>query len=133
MRRTPKPVAPRLWYDGWYLRVTGLTHDTPAMSMWAQGVLPTNVSRNALATIHGTIRVKVRVEVDSSGSVERARVETGGPSKYFAQLALEAARQWTFAPAKATDREVADEWILRFEFFRTDTKVVPVRSFPRHN
>jgi len=34
---------------------------------------------------------------------------------------------------KATDREVADAWILRFEFFRTDTKVVLVRSFPRHN
>ena len=41
--------------------------------------------------------------------------------------------QHPFAGLGDCDREVADEWILRFEFFRTDTKVVLVRSFPRHN
>ena len=95
-------------------------------------VLP-EVPSKARKTIQGKVKVSVRVHIDPSGSVTLAELDSAGPSKYFAQLALEAARRWKFAPAKATDREVADEWILRFEFFRTDTKAVPVRSFPRHN
>jgi TonB family protein len=95
-------------------------------------ILP-EVPSKARQSIHGKVKVGVRVHIDPSGNVTLAEVDSAGPSKYFAQLALEAARQWQFAPAKAADREVAQEWILRFEFFRTDTKVVPVRSFPRHN
>ena len=91
------------------------------------------VPAKARQTIRGKVNVNVRVHIDPSGSVTLAELDSAGPSKYFAQLALEAARRWEFAPAKATHREVADEWILRFEFFRTDTKVVPVRSIPRHN
>jgi len=95
-------------------------------------VLP-EVPAKARQTIRGKVKVSVRVQVDPSGTVTLAKVDSGGPSKYFAQLALEAAGRWKFAPVKATDREVADEWILRFEFFRTDTKVVVVRPSPRHN
>jgi TonB family protein len=95
-------------------------------------VLP-EVPSKARQTIQGKVKVSVRVHINSSGSVTLAELDSAGPSKYFAQLALEAARRWKFAPAKATHRQVADEWILRFEFFRTDTKVVPVRSVPRHN
>ena len=95
-------------------------------------VLP-EVPSKARQTIRGKVKVSVRVHIDPSGSVTLAELDSAGPSKYFAQLALEAARRWKFAPAKATDREFADEWILRFEFFRTETKAVPVRSFPRHN
>jgi TonB family protein len=95
-------------------------------------VLP-EVPSKARQTIRGKVKVSVRVHIDPSGSVTLAELDSAGPSKYFAQLALEAARRWKFVPAKATDREIADEWILRFEFFRTETKAVPVRSFPRHN
>jgi TonB family protein len=95
-------------------------------------VLP-EVPSKARQSIRGKVKVSVRVQVDPSGTVTLATLDSGGPSKYFAQLALEAARQWKFTPVKAPDREVADEWILRFEFFRTDTRVVPVRSLPRHN
>ena len=95
-------------------------------------VLP-EIPSKARQTIQGKVKVGVRVRIDRSGSVTLAELDSAGPSKYFAQLALEAARRWKFTPVKATDREVADEWILRFEFFRTDTKVVLVRSFPRHN
>jgi TonB family protein len=95
-------------------------------------ILP-EVPSKARQSIHGKVKVSVRVHIDPSGNVTLAELDSAGPSKYFAQLALEAARQWKFATAKAADREVAQEWILRFEFFRTDTKVVPVRSFPRHN
>jgi TonB family protein len=95
-------------------------------------VMP-EVPSKARKTIQGKVKVSVRVHIDRSGGVTLAELDSAGPSKYFAHLALEAARRWRFAPAKATDREVADEWILRFEFFRTKTKVVSVRSFPRHN
>jgi TonB family protein len=95
-------------------------------------VLP-EVPSKARQTIRGKVKVGVRVQVDPSGAVTLAKLDSGGPSKYFAQLALEAARQWKFTPAKATDREVADEWILRFEFFRTDTKVVLVSPSARHH
>jgi TonB family protein len=88
------------------------------------------VPSKARKTIQGKVKVSVRVHIDPSGGVTLAELDSAGPSKYFAQLALEAARRWTFAPAKATDREGADEWILQFEFFRTNTKVVTVRSFP---
>lgn len=95
-------------------------------------VLP-EVPSKVRRTIHGKVKVRVRVHIDPSGGVSLAELDSAGPSKYFAQLALEAARQWKFAPAKATDHEFSKEWILRFEFFRTNTKVVPERSFPRHN
>ena len=97
-----------------------------------QQVLP-EVPSKARKTIQGKVKVSVRLHIDPSGSVTIAELDSAGPSKYFAQLALEAARRWKFAPAKATDRGVADQWILRFQFFRSYTKVVPVRSFPRHN
>jgi TonB family protein len=87
-------------------------------------VLP-EVPSKARKTIQGKVKVSVRVHIDPSGGVTLAELDSPGPSKYFAQLALEAARRWKFAPAKATHRKVANEWILRFEFFRTNTKVVP--------
>ena len=95
-------------------------------------VLP-EVPPKARQTIQGRVKVSVRVHIDPSGSVTIAELDSAGPSKYFAQLALEAARRWKFAPAKATDSEVADAWVLQFEFSRNDTKVAPVRSLPRHN
>jgi len=89
-------------------------------------VLP-DVPRNARDTIQGTVTVRVRVRVDLSGSVVAAALDANGPSRYFAELALRAARGWRFSPAKVDGREVANEWILRFEFGRTATKVFPAR------
>jgi TonB family protein len=86
-------------------------------------VLP-EVPSKARKTIQGKVKVIVRVHIDPSGSVTFAELDSAGPSKYFAQLALEAARRWRFAPAKVADREVAEVWILRFEFLRTNTMVV---------
>jgi TonB family protein len=93
-------------------------------------VLP-DVPRKARETIQGKVRVSVRVRVDASGNVAGATLETPGPSRYFAGLALQAARRWKFVPAKADDREIASGWLLRFEFGRTGTKVFPVRSVKR--
>jgi TonB family protein len=89
-------------------------------------VLP-EVPRKARETIQGRLRVSVRVRVDSSGKVVGAKLDSPGPSKYFAGLALQAARRWRFGPAKVDGQAVSSEWILRFEFLRTATRATPVR------
>lgn len=75
-------------------------------------VLP-NPSRSALNTIHGTIKIRVKVDVDSTGSVTHAGFITPGPSQYFSRLAMQAAQQWKFAPSAAVR-----ESTLLFEFNR---------------
>jgi TonB family protein len=88
-------------------------------------VLP-DVPRSARNTIQGKIKVGVRVRVDPSGSVAGVTLAAPGPSRYFAELALKAARRWKFDPARVDDRNVPSEWILRFEFGKTGTKVLSV-------
>jgi len=90
-------------------------------------VLP-DVPQSARDTIRGTVRVGVRVAVDPSGNVVGTTFDSPGPSKYFADQALQAARRWKFVPAKVDGRNISSEWILRFEFERTETRVLPVRA-----
>jgi len=92
-------------------------------------VLP-EVPQGARATIQGTIRVSVRVSLDSSGTVTEAEFDSPGPSKYFARLALEAAQAWKFAPPRVDGRTVLSDWILRFQFTKHATKVVPTQTAP---
>jgi len=77
-----------------------------------------DVPRSARATIHGRIKVAVRVSVDASGTVVGATLDNPGPSRYFARLASEAARKWRFTPA---DNANTHQWLLRFEFARDGT------------
>jgi TonB family protein len=95
----------------------------------AEQVLP-DVPRSALDTIHGTVRVGVRISVDSAGNVTEAELDSPGPSKYFAQLALEAAQQWKFEPPRLEGRNVLSDWLLHFQFTQSGTKVIPVQSDP---
>ncbi len=60
--------------------------------------MPT-VSKSARDTVHGTIKVRVKVDV-SLGNVQTASLVSPGPSKYFARQALQAAQQWKFAPRR---------------------------------
>jgi len=92
-------------------------------------VLP-DVPRNARNTIQGKVRVGVRVRVDPLGGVAGAKLDSPGPSRYFAGLAVKAARHWKFDPAKIDGKNVSSEWILRFEFGKSGTKVLPVRTDP---
>jgi len=55
------------------------------------------VSEKARATIQGVVRVSVRVHVDPTGNVSEASLDSAGPSKYFADLALKTARRWQFS------------------------------------
>jgi TonB family protein len=81
--------------------------------------IPT-VSPSARATIHGHIKVGVRVTVDNTGRVVHDRLDSPGPSKYFNRVASQAARKWRFV---ATDDRGSREWLLRFEFGRDGTTV----------
>jgi TonB family protein len=85
------------------------------------------VPQKALDSIQGTVRVGVRIQVDSSGRVTTVELDSPAPSRYFAQLSLQAARQWQFEPLKARAPNGSSEWLLRFEFTRTATRVSPAR------
>jgi TonB family protein len=91
-------------------------------------VLP-EVSDRSRSTIHGTVRVIIKVHVDSSGSVSGAEVASS-PSKFFADSALQAARRWDFAPAKIGGQNVASDWLVRFDFTQSDTQVFPAQTKP---
>ena len=92
-------------------------------------VLP-EPSQKAQATIHGKVRVQVKVHVDAAGSVTGAEFTSPGPSKYFADLALQAARRWDFAPAKVDGHAVPSEWLIVFHFTPAGPKVFPTQSNP---
>jgi len=92
-------------------------------------VLP-EVPQKARDTIHGKVRVSVKINVDPSGNVTSADLDSPGPSQYFADQALAAARRWEFAPAKVDGRNVATQWVVRFEFSQLDTQVFPKQTAP---
>jgi periplasmic protein TonB len=92
-------------------------------------VLP-DVSQKARATIHGKVRVSVKIHVDPSGGVSEAKFDSPGPSQFFADLALQAARKWAFTPPEVNGKSVVSEWQLRFEFTQKDTKAIPRQTAP---
>ena len=92
-------------------------------------VIP-QVSPGARNTITGMIRVLVKVDVDATGNVTQARLQSPGPSKYFARIALEAARDWKFKPAQANGQAVPSEWVIRFGFSRRATEGSAKRTAP---
>ncbi len=85
-------------------------------------VLP-EVSAKAMASIHGQFGVRVRVEVDAAGAVSDATLDSPGPSQYFAQAALEAARHWKFKPVQVKGQPVASVWMLQFQFKQSGPEV----------
>ena len=88
------------------------------------------VSHGARNTIQGKVKVRVRVQVDTSGNVTAATLDSPSPSKYFSRIALESAQGWKFTPAQAHGQFVPSEWTLRFGFTRSDTEVVPAQTTP---
>ena len=67
----------------------------------------------ARSTIHGTVRVVVKIRVDKSGAVSSA-VPASSPSRFFGDAAVQAAKQWDFTPAKVSGQPVPSEWLVRF-------------------
>lgn len=81
-------------------------------------------------TIVGHLRVGIGVQVDSSGSVADATIDSPGPSQYFANRALGAARKWKFSPAEMGGHAVASSWSLQFSFSQSGTTVTPTETSP---
>ncbi|MGA8861715.1 MAG: TonB family protein [Candidatus Sulfotelmatobacter sp.] len=92
-------------------------------------VMP-DVSQNAQNTIQGRLKVVVDVSVDASGNVSDAKFVSRGPSTYFANRALAAARAWKFNPPQVNGRAAPSEWVLRFQFRKTSIEVFPVEKHP---
>ena len=109
--------------------VTKSSADSPERGEVLEQVLP-QASAKALATIQGTVRVVVLVQVDSAGNVSSAELETPSSSKYFAERALEAARQWQFASPVANGHSLASQWVIRFEITQAGAKAFPAQRLP---
>ncbi len=109
--------------------VTSGSQGTTAKGEVAERVMP-DVSPSAIASIHGQLNVRVRLDVDSSGNVSNATLDAAGPSRYFARVAMEAAPHWRFKPAQVGGRAVPSVWTLKFEFKRGGVDVTPVEKSP---
>jgi TonB family protein len=84
----------------------------------------------AMKTIHGHFTVRIRVEVDPEGNVSNATSDSQGPSHYFAEFALKAAREWKFKPAVKDGRAVASRWVLQFQFSQSGIGATSVETAP---
>jgi outer membrane biosynthesis protein TonB len=96
--------------------------DTPAETTSAPGVVRQVMPKiipQAQKSIHGKIRVKVKVNVDASGNVVDSSFISRGPSSYFARVTEDAARRWKFVPSSTQARV----WNLEFDFKRNGTQV----------
>jgi len=125
----PAPSTPSLTSRSHEVSETQTSKVVLVKGAVAERVLP-QVPRSARQTIQGKIRVIVRVRVDPSGDVSNARLDSTGPSTYFANLALQAARRWKFRPALLNGQAVPSVWVLRFRFGRRTTDVSPVEATP---
>jgi outer membrane biosynthesis protein TonB len=94
-----------------------------------QQFLP-DASQKSRGTIRGKVRVSVKVHVDEAGRVTEAAFDAPGPSQYFADRTLEAAKLWLFAPAKMDGHNVPSEWVLRFEIDPSAINVYPKQTTP---
>lgn len=90
-------------------------------------VLP-DVPKGASHTIHGHIKVAVRVMVDGDGKVTSEKLVTAGPSHYFANLAERAAEKWEFTPPVSNGQPAPSTWLLRFQFSRKSTEAFPTQE-----
>ena len=95
------------------------TPETDASNQVVRQVVP-DVPQKALRTIRGKLKVSVRAHVDGRGNVERAEFTSTGPSRYFANLAMQSAQEWTFAST-----QTPKTWLLQFTFTRNGVTVQP--------
>jgi TonB family protein len=86
--------------------------------------------QKALSTIHGSVHVVVKAQVDAAGNVINADLESPGPSRYFAGLAEKAARQWQFSGAESDGHGIPSTWLIRFEFTSAGVHATAQQSLP---
>lgn len=100
------------------------TTGAPANQEVVHEVLP-DVSQTARDTIQGTVRVRVKVQVDRAGNVLESNLDSAGPSKYFARLAMQAAQSWKFVPSGQDEKR---EFLLHFDFTNSGTRASATRA-----
>ena len=89
-----------------------------------------NVLPSAIESIQGRVNVSVRVRVDQQGEVSDATLDSTGSSRYFARVAVEAAKNWKFKPAQEDAQAAPSVWILQFEFTQSGTEITPFKVSP---
>lgn len=89
-------------------------------------VLP-EVSPSARRTIHGTIRMRVRAEVDPSGKVINVKLAAPSSSRYFSEHVLDAAKKWEFKPPQNDGQPAESTWMLQFRISRGGTQASAAR------
>ena len=88
------------------------------------------VPAKALSTVNGTVRVGVKVHVDAAGQVAGAELQEPGPSKYFADKAVQAAQHWVFTSPEVNGHSTESDWLIRFEYTRDGVKAFPQQLTP---
>jgi hypothetical protein len=58
--------------------------------------------------------------------------ESPASSRYFGNLAMQAARQWRFAPVDPSPSAHLREWMLRFQFVKDPKRPVSVQAISGH-
>lgn len=99
----------------------------PTLAEVESQVMP-NILEKARRSIQGKLVVAARVHVDSYGAVTEASIDPPAHSRYFSSTTLKAVRRWKFRPVKQGDTFVPQEWIVRFEYTRDDTRVALERA-----
>ncbi len=89
-----------------------------------------DVPRDASDTISGTVRVRVRVDLDPLGNVVGAKFDSEGPSRYFAKLSMGAAKEWKFRPPSVNGKNVPSAWVIRFAYTKSETEATGVEQDP---
>jgi serine/threonine protein kinase len=122
------------------LIVSNVTPAAPAEASPAVtgDVVPGAVTRRALPrvpesasdSIWGTVRVSVIVDVDPRGHVVEAKLDSAGPSQYFARLSMAAAQDWKFAPPHVAGSIVPSEWLINFGYSKADTSATASEKHP---
>ncbi len=95
----------------------------------AHQVLP-SVSQAALASMHGSARVVIRVNVNRQGDVSSADYVSPGEGNYFARVSHRAAEQWKFQAPRSHGHPETSTWTLHFYFTGSNVDVTAVQEEP---
>jgi serine/threonine protein kinase len=109
-------------------------HTEPALPTNSEGAVAhqtmPSVSSAAIESMHGPVRVTVRVDVNPKGDVSSAAYVSPGEGNYFARVSRRAAEQWKFQPPRAHSRSLASVWTLHFYFTGRNVDVTAVQDEP---
>lgn len=89
-----------------------------------------NLLPAAVRSITGKVNVRIRLEVSATGEVTNAAFDSAGPSHYFSNAAMQAARQWKFKPAEVNGHPTASVWLLHYLFTQEGLNVTPTEETP---